>query len=52
VRLFSSIIVVLYFAHIVHTSHRLLHMLRQFAQHLLSHRNFGAASMYHLFLCP
>jgi len=52
VRPFSSIIVVLYFAHIVHTCHRLLHMLRQFAQHLRGHSNFGAPSMYLLFLWP
>jgi len=35
VRSFSAIFVVLYIAHIVPTCLRLLHMLRQFAQHLL-----------------
>jgi len=37
VRAYSAIFVVLYIAHIVSTCLRLLHMLRRFAQHLLSH---------------
>ena len=47
-RSFSAIFVVLYTAHIVPTCLRLLHMLRQFAQHLLSHGNLRAAGVCRL----
>ena len=52
VRSFSAIFVVLYIAHIVPTCLRLLHMHRQFAQHLLSHGNLRAAGVCRLFVCP
>jgi len=52
VRSYSAIFVVLYITHIVATCLCLLHMLRQFAQHLLSHSSLIAAGMYLLSVCP
>jgi len=49
---YSVIFVVLYITHIVPTCLRLLYMLHQFVQHLLSHSSLIAAGMCLLSICP